>query len=177
MEATVKRWKKELDPLDEWLKYDVGDSGKVTRLRCTLCATHQMKLKFRRNFNSTFIHGITGAKLKKDNVKKHTKSDMHLTAMQLKKKPIPLSDVYNKTPLGRSLKKQASADLVRIGKLVDIAYLIAKKEKPFEFYPDLAEQEKRHGVDLGNTYINDKAAAEFTNCIAQVIAKIYMSLF
>ena len=39
MEATVKRWKKELDPLDEWdelyssqlderLKYDVVDSGK-----------------------------------------------------------------------------------------------------------------------------------------------------
>ena len=46
-----------------WLKYDVGDSGKVTKLRCTLCATYQMKLKFRRNFNSTFIHGITGAKL------------------------------------------------------------------------------------------------------------------
>jgi hypothetical protein len=44
------------------------------------------RLKCKKKFNASFITGISGASIKKDNVLKHTKSDMHLTAVNIEKK-------------------------------------------------------------------------------------------
>ena len=70
-------------------------------------------------------------------------------------------------------------------KLFEIAYRIAKHEKPFAYYPSLVNLEKRHGVDLEDAYINPKQARVFTQYLAeqiqlevskQVLASRYISV-
>ena len=73
---TVKNWSKEVDCLNERLRYN-GQLGTLTRVYCELCSEHDDKLKSLRNFSPSFVNGITGSSFKKDNVVKHSKSDMH----------------------------------------------------------------------------------------------------
>lgn len=50
-------------------------------------------------------------------------------------------------------------------KLVGIAYVLAKEEIAFNKFPSFVQLEKRHGVDVGNTYHTDIKCKEFTECI------------
>ena len=54
----------------------------------------------------------------------------------------------------------------KMERLFDIAYFIAKREMPFTSFPHLCHLEIKHGVDLGSTYINDKACKNFVLSIA-----------
>ena len=80
MEATVKRWKDEVDKKGEWFEYEVGNDGRVKAVKCRLCTKYEHKLKWNRNFSNVFISGATA--VKKDNVKKHAVSTKHITATQ-----------------------------------------------------------------------------------------------
>ena len=51
-------------------------------------------------------------------------------------------------------------------KLFDLAHMVAKLELPFTVYPSLCSLEKKHGVLLGNTYLNDKACKNFVVSIS-----------
>ena len=84
--GTVKRWAKELDSLNEWLRYDDKDE-KVTRIYCALCSEHQERLKDMRNYSPAFVNGVVGTALKKDNVRKHTTSEMHRKACNIEREP------------------------------------------------------------------------------------------
>ena len=52
--------------------------------------------------------------------------------------------------------------------MIEIAFVVAKEELPFTRFVPIAQLEKRHGVELGQTYMNDHACAEFTDSIAEV---------
>ena len=147
---TTKKWSKDLDCLGEWLRYDEL-SGCVTRVYCELCTTHADSLRALRNFSPSFIYGITGGALKKDNVVKHSKSDMHTKAVNLSKNPKTVDEIFRSTPIGRALSGASAEEMARVSKLFDLAYVIAKEELPFAKYPALVEVEKRHGVPIGNT--------------------------
>ena len=54
---------------------------------CELCHKHRDRLRAIRNFSSAFIDGVTGSALKKDNVAKHKKSDMHSKAVNMERMP------------------------------------------------------------------------------------------
>ena len=54
----------------------------------------------------------------------------------------------------------------KIERLFDIAYFVAKREMPLTSFPHLCHLEMEHGVDLGSTYINDKACKNFVMSIA-----------
>ena len=82
--GTVQRWGRELDSLNEWLRYDVKE-GKVTRIFCALCTKHEERLRVLRNYSVSFVQGILGTSLKKDNVSKHSNSDMHRKACDLER--------------------------------------------------------------------------------------------
>ena len=84
--STVQKWVTELDHLGEWLHYDES-SEKVTRFFCVLCAKYKDRLHAIRNFSSSFVDGISGTALKKDNVKKHRHSEQHSKAVSLEHKP------------------------------------------------------------------------------------------
>lgn len=69
-------------------------------------------------------------------------------------------------PIAEAFSRQDIANEERVVKLFDIAYHLAKNELPFSYFPLLVALEKRHGVDLGNTYNNSKQAATFTSFLA-----------
>ena len=94
--------------------------------------------------------------LKKDNAKKHSKSNIHCKACDMERRPLmTLSAIYSSTPLGKAITGATSQEVQRLSKLFDIAYVVAKEEMPFSKYPSLIELEKRHGVNFGNTFMTE----------------------
>lgn len=64
----------------------------------------------------------------------------------------------HKEPIVHSVMKMNADVFSIIVKVLDITYHLAKQELLFSCFPTLISLEKRHGVDLGETYANDKQA-------------------
>ena len=58
-------------------------------------------------------------------------------------------------------------DRATIGRLTEIAYMMAKTALPFTVFQHTAALEKRHGVALGVTYLNEKGCVELTTCVGE----------
>ncbi|KAG8197548.1 hypothetical protein JTE90_007284 [Oedothorax gibbosus] len=95
---------------------------------------------------------------------------MHTTAVNIEKKPRTISQLLQ-TPIGRSVTEIGTKEKERIAKLTEIAYFIAKQELPFSQFANIIELEKRHGVDLGETYMNKPGCSEFIRCISKVFTE------
>ena len=103
----------ELDSVGEWLRCDES-GGKVSRIICALCDKHVDRLKAIRNYSPAFIDGIVGSALKKDNVAKYKKSDMHGKAVNMERQPTRMiNSILKSTPLGKAF---ASASHIPAGK-------------------------------------------------------------
>jgi len=82
-----------MDVTKSWTETEMdGQSGpddypSVVKIRCKVCSEFRARLKNVRNFSTAFIDGISGASLKRDNVKKHSTSVMHLHAMRMHEQP------------------------------------------------------------------------------------------
>ena len=163
--STVQKWTKELDSLGEWLRYDES-GGKVTRIFCALCAKHKDRLQALRNFSASFVDGISGTALKKDNVNKHHRSDMHAKAVNMEQKPTA-AEICRSTPLGRAFAMASQDQTACVCKLFEVAYMLAKEEIPFTKYPAVLELEKRHGVSLGTAYATEHKCRDFTILIGE----------
>ena len=59
-----------------------------------------------------------------------------------------------------SLNKASVKEKESLHKLFEVAYLTAKKGRPFTDYHDLIELEKLHGVKFDVTYDNKNACAD-----------------
>ena len=57
-----------------------------------------------------------------------------------------------------------------MGRLIDINYQMAKGGIAFRQFPNFVAVEKKHGVNLGETYHNKIGAKEFTSCIAESLS-------
>ncbi|KAK3735542.1 hypothetical protein QZH41_016124 [Actinostola sp. cb2023] len=51
---------------------------------------------------------------------------------------------------------------------IDLSPVKGKEELPFTKFVPIAQLEKRHGINLGQTYMNDHACTEFIDSIAEV---------
>ncbi|XP_064638642.1 uncharacterized protein LOC135494523 [Lineus longissimus] len=80
--TTANSWKYFADPTNKWLVIE-SDPYCVTKVRCRICAKYHEELKSFRNFSSSFVTGVTGQNIKKDNVLKHQKSEQHVRAMMM----------------------------------------------------------------------------------------------
>ena len=85
--STVQKWAKEVDSLGEWLRFG-EHGGKVERITCALCRKHKDRLRAVRNYSVAFVDGIRNTVLKKDNVVKHSRSDMHSKALQMERRQL-----------------------------------------------------------------------------------------
>ena len=70
------------------------------------------------------------------------------------------------SPLPRALLSLSEEVSQNMERLFDIAYFVAKREMPFTSFPHPCKLEMKHGVELGNTYINNKACKTFVTSIA-----------
>lgn len=110
----------------------------------------------------------------KDSVQKHTNSQQHKEAVELKKRSEMGAEVYAQsvlttTPIGSGLRKMAASDKKNLRVKFNTAYYVAKKERPFSDYPDLLKLQLKNNVPkFGESYKHERAAATFTEHIAKV---------
>jgi hypothetical protein len=97
---TVEKWIFEVDATKCWLRF-TADNDSVKTINCIVCSQFENRLKHMHNFNRAFIDGLTGDRMKKDTVIKHSLSSMHRQATVLKLAPTTtLEDIMKKTPIG-----------------------------------------------------------------------------
>lgn len=61
-------------------------------------------------------------------------------------------------------------ELEKMKFLFHTAYYIAKRNRPFSDFPDLCNLQKKNGVDLGSTYLNNMQCAFFIKSISKHIS-------
>ncbi|XP_065679334.1 zinc finger protein 862-like [Hydra vulgaris] len=168
--STVKKWEKLL--ICE-LEYDLN-GDKVIRLRCSLCKKFEKRISQTKLFSMTWIKPGT-ISIKKDSLAAHLSSAQHKEAMRIHQQTTLgsvslFNHVIHNTPIGCGLRKMAVKDADSLRKKFNIAYYLAKRERPFTDYPYLIALEKTNGVtNLGVSYGTDRAAAIFTDYIGTVI--------
>ena len=99
-----------------------SQAGRLHGFLCALCAKHMERLRAVRNYSSSFVDGICGTALKKDNVSKHQRSDMHAKSENMEHWPTA-AEIY----LGRALATASQEQTARVCKLFEVAYMLAKK--------------------------------------------------
>ena len=168
-QGTVEKWIAEFDPKKEWIRAE-SSGGAVTKIICKMCREKASSLRGLRNYSTAFVDGISGSALKKDNVAKHSRSDMHTKAVNLGRNvTMTLQDIYRSTPLGKAIAGANAEDHTRLKKLFEVAYFVAAEELPFAKYPGLVDLEKRHGVSLGSTYCTPHKCSEFVEIVGETM--------
>ena len=162
-EITVKKWKSSFS----WLGFEVDECNSVSNIWCSVCRKYKDRIISARNYSPKYIDGTTNIKL--DMVKTHDRSDQHKLALR-----ISLEDSGNRpgpsqeSALVKAFSVQEKGTRDKLVKLIETSYFIAKEELPFALFPKIVDLEKKHGVDLGNSYTYDKACGDFIDCIEQV---------
>ena len=85
--STVQKWAKEVDSLGEWLCFGEHDR-KVEWIACALCCKHKDRLRAVWNYSVAIVDGFRSTVLKKDNVVKHSHSDMLSKARQMERRQL-----------------------------------------------------------------------------------------
>ena len=161
--GTAAKWSELFDPKGEWLEIEI-ECGIAQKITCKICRKHEDRIKLSSNFSRSFVQGISGDSLKKDNIWKHLKTDMHTRAANLEKQccaPLSIDELYKTTPIVRAFASVSDNQKEQVLKLFEIAYMMAKTDTPFIRYEDIVKMEMRHGMDLGSTYHNRKSCADF----------------
>lgn len=155
-----------------WLKCESSDGVFTEKVWCSICAkvygSQENEKGANLNAGQTQLCGDTldayvrgTDNVKKDTAKCHGSSRSHCRAEeQLKKRESSES-------LNSHFNKLGLAWRHRMCKLFDWAYLVAKEGLPFTMFPKLASVEVKHGSDLGNKYMNNKACRNFILAIAE----------
>ena len=142
----VRSWTKDFP----WLEYD-GE-----KMRCKPCCSRTTES----DSSSVFVTGSTNFKI--ESIRSHEKSNGHNRAVAA----IKVAENPRLALLPRVLWTVSQDVAQKMERLFDIAYFVAKREMPFTSFPHLCHLEMKHGVDLGSTYINDKACKNFVLSIA-----------
>ena len=73
------------------------------------------------------------------------------------------------TAIGRGILALHEKHRKRLMILFNTAYGLAKKNRPFTDFPTVCSIQEKNGLVLGENYITDKAARQFTSCIAKTL--------
>lgn len=107
---TVRSWEKSLRCKIEILEIS---GGKVTRIKCPVCAKYKERIKNKKGYSKEWAEG-TGS-VKKDSLEKHLKGDPHCTAVVLERKDSMggsqyTEEVVSNTPIGKGLARMQEKD-------------------------------------------------------------------
>lgn len=144
----VRSWLKDFT----WLTYD----SEGNRMFCKFCRDNPTCS----DSSSNFVSGSQNFKI--ESVRSHETSTGHTRCVAAAK----VSENPQLAPLPRALLSMSKEVSQKMERLFDIAYFFAKREMPFTSFPHLCKLEMKHGVELGNTYINDKACKTSVTAIA-----------
>ena len=76
-------------------------------------------------------------------------------------------DPTSYAPIARALLRVSDEKRARLKCKFDVAYFVANEKLTFKKYTGICDLEKRHGVDLGTTYMNNVACKTFIHFIAE----------
>ena len=176
--TTVKKWEREVNCN---LEYDIIGAD-VVCLRCVVCKRWEKCIEKVKGFNTNWIHPRAKS-IEKDGLKSHLQTNQHKEAERLEKRSKMGAEVYSQsvletTPIGCSLRKLQEKDKASLEVKFNIAYYLAKRERPFTDYPHLITLEKKNHVkNIGNSYITDRACAVFTDYIGKVTKESFAEDF
>ena len=75
--------------------------------------------------------------------------------------------VVKDTPIGKGLTKMGEKDLETERICFNFAYYLVKQECPFSDYPNLITLQHKNGIKEFQSYMTDRAAVDFSDCIAE----------
>ncbi|XP_076079341.1 zinc finger protein 862-like [Mytilus galloprovincialis] len=133
----------------QWLQLDEKSSVMV----CTYCKDN--------NKSNNFAKGTSNFRL--EAIQAHENSQQHKTASLVSTRP-----AAEKSEAAKAVVKLKAHEYDRMNVLFRNAHAIAKHHLAFKFYPILCQLDKAKGLDVGETYLNDKKAREFVHHIANV---------
>ena len=173
--STYIKWWREFDKQFQtisWLDcYATGKEGKriVDRLKCKVCLKYKSRIESRRNYSDKWLVGAESVRT--SNIRDHAHSDQHLYAMSLHYKESTGSVANANEPSNSNicmmLQRLSEDSKERLRKQFDIAYFVANNKFAFSKYTAICKLEARHGVDIGNSYVNENAGKTFCKFIAE----------
>ena len=135
---TYRKWVSQYDrncQMMVWLDCDtVIERGVklVTKLKCWVCAKYKNKIQGRKNFNDKWISRADSVRT--TNVLDHTKSDMHIHAMNLLRRDQAQaqdSSIATYAPITQSLQVLSEDERKKLRVKFDIANFVATEQLAF----------------------------------------------
>ena len=163
---TVEKWEKDLKvKLSKDLEGDF-----VTKAKCMLYTKHVDSIKHPKTFTQIWINGLKS--VKKDSIQKHLNGEAHKKANKLEQKrqlgPMGFKEkVMKDTPKGRGLTKMGQKDLETLRICFNSEYYLVKQERSFSDYPNLITLQHKNSIKKFHSYVTERAAADFTDCIVK----------
>ena len=144
-----------------WFTHE-NDGQHLISMKCSMCTKYEKSIDHIQGFNSEWIVGSTN--FRSSNAERHATSKAHGKAMEIFMKErneiIKPTDAYQTTlesgfvAANKKLQEQTK-------KKFEVSYFVAKHELSFTKYEKILDLEEMHGVDIGPSYRNDMACAEF----------------
>lgn len=154
--TTMKKWQTEF----QWLRTEETDDGKRSMfcVVCRACAPRGLGLS-----GTTFVKGTFH--FKHETLKKYDESKVHTDACAMD------TAVKNRSncPLEKAIKKMPDAIYLKMNSIFNTAYMVAKEDYSISDFEKICKLQKKNGLSLGETYMNDKAGKLFINYIAKDI--------
>lgn len=150
-----------------WFTFE-NDGKYLKSMKCLMCEKYEGSIENTQGFNREWISGTTN--FRSSNVERHVKSKSHLKAMDIyyiNQNEIKSPTEENQPTIENSFKVGEKILWERTKKKFEVTYFIAKEEIPFTKYEKILNLEEMHGVDVGSSYRNDKACAEFIDYLGE----------
>jgi len=131
-----------------------------------------------KNFSRSWICGSTNQR--SSNIIDHAKSEQHKVAMtRLRTEQARLSNVpiVSYAPIVQSFAAMETSTREKLEKRFDVCYMLAKEDMAFRKYPAICHLERKHGVELGESYQTKDSASAFTGYIALQQRNTFLSSF
>ncbi|XP_070587501.1 zinc finger protein 862-like [Erythrolamprus reginae] len=153
-----QEWCKEL----AWLKFDHTTGIAI----CEICASFPGIA----DQASRIVKGFSGP-FKLETFKKHAKSLQHLNCVEATHAAL----APEATPLAACIRKMDEDMFKHMTILFNVAYYIAKNNRPFTDFEGLLELTEKLGSAVRQEYANDKRCKELISHIAEIIRKNLIS--
>lgn len=157
-----KSWLDHQD-FESWLRYDDGTKlmfcktceGRVAGLTEDCAKSISRKTEF--------IKGC--ASLRIESLRIHAKSEFNIKSVAIQK---AREAAPGTSEADRCLRQLNAAAFKRLEILFRTCHALAKHGRPFSDFKWMCELDGKKGLEIGQTYINDKKCREFTDVIAEI---------
>ena len=122
-----------------------------------------------RNFSDKWIVGTDA--FRTSNIADHATSKQHSTTMAIRTRELAATSSSGPSscaPIAQALEKLSDGEMQHLRRKFKVAYVVATEKLAFLKYPVICQLEKKHGVDIGHSYLNERLYREIIHYIVEV---------